>query len=262
MLGRSMQAGTPAGSFEHRLALRVAHPLADEDGSDGGGNSCDRSHGSVCSSAFGAQTHGAKCAVCGRIAGRQHAGPALSFPLRLLWKARLPGDPAAEITMRVRVLLQITGDEGAAGDAMEVAAFEKRTERPEDLGLSIADGKALMTAVQQLVVNAQVTSWTEQHRWCAACGARRRSKGSHPVVFLTLYGDVQIASPRLYRCPCENIEGPATVSPLRNLLPDYVAPERLYLEARWASPVPYAAAAGLLADILPITAGANATTLH
>ena len=57
-------------------------------------------------------------------------------------------------------------------------------------------------------------------------------------------------------------EGPATVSPLRNLLPDYVAPERLYLEARWASLVPYAAAAGLLADILPITAGANATTLR
>ena len=164
--------------------------------------------------------------------------------------------------MRVRVLLQIAGDDGTAGDAIEAAVFEKRTERPEDLGLSIADGKALMAAVQQRVVNAQVASWTERHRYCEACGARRRSKGSHPVVFLTLYGDVQIASPRLYCCPCENTEGPATVSPLRNLLPDYVAPERLYLEARWASLVPYAAAAGLLADILPITAGANATTLR
>jgi hypothetical protein len=40
--------------------------------------------------------------------------------------------------MRVRVLLQITTDDGAAGDAMEVAIFEKDTERPEDLGLSIA----------------------------------------------------------------------------------------------------------------------------
>jgi hypothetical protein len=58
--------------------------------------------------------------------------------------------------MRVRVLLQITGDDGAAGDAIEAAVFEKRTERPEDLGLSIADGKALMAAVQQRVVNAQV----------------------------------------------------------------------------------------------------------
>ena len=52
------------------------------------------------------------------------------------------------------------------------------------------------------------------------------------------------------------------MSLLRNLIPDYVAPERLYLETRWASLVPYAAAAGLLADILPIAAGANATTLR
>jgi hypothetical protein len=39
-------------------------------------------------------------------------------------------------------------------------------------------------------------------------------------------------------------------------------PERLYLEARWASLVPYAAAAGLLADVLPIASGTNATTLR
>jgi hypothetical protein len=52
------------------------------------------------------------------------------------------------------------------------------------------------------------------------------------------------------------------VSPLRNLLPEYVALERLYLEARWASLVPYTAAAGLFADILPIASGANATTLR
>ena len=35
-----------------------------------------------------------------------------------------------------------------------------------------------------------------------------------------------------------------------------------YLEARWASLVPYAAAAGLLADVLPIISGTNATTLR
>ena len=40
--------------------------------------------------------------------------------------------------MRVRVLLQITADDGAAGAPEEVASFEKRTERPEDLGLAIA----------------------------------------------------------------------------------------------------------------------------
>lgn len=56
--------------------------------------------------------------------------------------------------------------------------------------------------------------------------------------------------------------GPATISPLRALIPDHVAPERLYLEARWSSLVPYAAAAGLLADVLPVASGANANTLR
>ena len=45
-------------------------------------------------------------------------------------------------------------------------------------------------------------------------------------------------------------------------MPGHVAPERLYLEARWASLVPYAAAADLLTDVLPVASGANATTLR
>jgi hypothetical protein len=164
--------------------------------------------------------------------------------------------------MRVRVLLQITDDDGTAGAAEEVAAFEKQTERPEDLGLSIAEGKALLAAAQQRTVNAQAVAWSQRHRSCEACGARRRSKGSYSVTFMTLYGDVQLSSPRLHRCPCQSADGPATISPLRTLIPDHIAPERLYLEARWASLAPYAAAAGLLADILPIASGANAKTLR
>jgi hypothetical protein len=52
------------------------------------------------------------------------------------------------------------------------------------------------------------------------------------------------------------------VSPLRDLILSHASLERLYLEARWSSVVPYAAAAGLLADVLPIKSGANATTLR
>jgi hypothetical protein len=46
------------------------------------------------------------------------------------------------------------------------------------------------------------------------------------------------------------------------LLPEHVAPERLHLETRWASLVPYSAAADLLADVLPIGSGVNATTIR
>ena len=164
--------------------------------------------------------------------------------------------------MRVSILLQITGDDGAIGPAEEVSAFEKAIERPEDLGLSIAEGKAMLAAVQARTVLAQSTTWSQRRRCCSACGKRRRSKGSYPLVFRTLYGDVELDSPRLHRCPCQGANGPATVSPLRDLISSHVAPERLYLEARWSSFVPYAAAAGLLADVLPIASGANRTTVR
>jgi hypothetical protein len=91
--------------------------------------------------------------------------------------------------MRVKILRQITHDDGTAAIAEEVAAFEKVTERPEDLGLSIAEGKALLAAVQQRTIDAQVVSWMASRRCCEACGQRRRSKGSHAVVLFTPYGD-------------------------------------------------------------------------
>ena len=76
--------------------------------------------------------------------------------------------------MRVSILLQITDDEGVAMAAEEVAAFEKTTERPEDVGLLLADGKALLAAVQHRVVQAQANTWAGRHRCCEACGTRRR----------------------------------------------------------------------------------------
>jgi len=164
--------------------------------------------------------------------------------------------------MHVRVLLQITAEDGTPGEVQEVVAFEKETKRSEQIGFSLAEGKAMLAAVQLPLIKAQVAAWVEPYRACDVCGTRRRSKGNYPLIFRTLYGDVPLQNPRLHRCPCQTGIGPATSSPLRELLPDHVAPERLYLESRWASLVPYAAAAGLLADVLPIASGANASTLR
>ena len=184
----------------------------------------------------------------------------LSTPV--LVESSLAGDQERRFAMRVKVLLQITAEDGTAGGAAEVAVFEKQTERPEDLGLSIAEGKALMAAVQQRVVDVQAASWAERHRCCAGVWRPPAQQGQlschlHDAVWRCT--TLQSSTTSL---PVPGHDGPATVSPLRALIPDYVAPERLYLEARWASLVPYAAAAGLLADVLPITSGANATTLR
>ena len=164
--------------------------------------------------------------------------------------------------MRVKVLLQITTDDGAPIGTEEIASLGKSVERAEDLGLSLAESKVLLAAAQQRIVKAQIKAWTEERRCCEGCGRRKQSKGSYPILFHTLFGDVRLGSPRFHRCPCREGNGTATVSPLAELIPHHVAPERLYLETRWASLVPYAAAAELLADVLPITSGVNATTVR
>jgi hypothetical protein len=163
--------------------------------------------------------------------------------------------------MRVRILLQITADDGVPGEIEEIAVLNKPTARAEDLGFSLAEGKRLLAAAQQRLVEEQVKGWAETRRCCDACGHRRRGDGSYPIVFHTLFGDVRLASPRFRRCTCDT-KSKATVTPLVELIPRHVAPERLYLETRWAAFVPYATAAELLADVLPIPTGANATTIR
>ena len=163
--------------------------------------------------------------------------------------------------MRVRILLQVATDEADYGAAEEVAMFEKRTAGIEDLGLSLAEGKTLLAAAQRRMVERQTAAWLDPRDHCASCGKRLRSKGSYPMVFRTLFGDVRLSSPRFRRCRC-TAAGAATVSPLRELIVDHVAPERLYLETRWASLAPYAATAAMLADVLPVEATVNATTIR
>jgi hypothetical protein len=164
--------------------------------------------------------------------------------------------------VRVRILLQVAAEGGDFAAAEEVATFEKGTDRPEEVGLSLAESKAVLAAVQRRTVELQAAAWVERHRHCQACERWLRIKGSYPIVFRSLFGDVCLASPRFHRCRCKNQAGPATISPLGELLSSHIAPERLYLETRWASLAPYAATATMLTDVLPIGATINATTIR
>ena len=164
--------------------------------------------------------------------------------------------------MRVRILLQVAADDGAFGEAEEVATFTKGTDRLEEVGLSLAESKTLLGSLQRRLVGLQAAARVERHRHCETCGRRLRSKGSYPIVFRSLFGDVHLGSPRFHHCRCQDQAGRATVSPLKDLFSDHTAPERLYLETRWASLAPYAATATMLADVLPIGATINASTIR
>ena len=163
--------------------------------------------------------------------------------------------------MHVRILLQITGDDGTFGPADEIAAIEKTAERPEDLGLSLAEGKTLIAAIQRRTVVAQVAAWSKRRRCCETCGDRRRSKGSY-LSHSEPFTASKVRQPTAASLPVPRSGRAIDRLAAARTTPSHIAPERLYLEARWASLVPYAAAAGLLVDVLPITSGTNATTLR
>ena len=138
--------------------------------------------------------------------------------------------------MRARLVLQMMDDGGETIATETVADLVKVSKGAEDLGLSLSEAKTLLAKLQQAMVETQVELWLQENR--DLDGRRLRSKGSYRVTFHTLFGDVRLKSPRYCLPRIDGANGPATISPLRALIPDHIAPERLYLETRWASLVP------------------------
>jgi hypothetical protein len=141
--------------------------------------------------------------------------------------------------------------ENGQTETREIACLEREDLTPSTLGLAIADGKAILKALQVVVVEPQLTVYLEMQRSCTHCGHLQRSKGYHTTQVQTVFGTISVQSPRLYQCPCQP-HPTKTCSPLAALLPEYLTPELLFLETKWAALVSYGVSAQLLQDVLPI----------
>jgi hypothetical protein len=144
----------------------------------------------------------------------------------------------------------------------DLVVLDKDYERLEQLGLTLAEAKALLLAVQRQILGRQSAAFLALRTPCPTCGRRRGIKDHKAIVFRMLSGQLELASPRLRRCPCRQ-SGPASTSPLVELLPEHTAPELRYLESKWAG-VPGLLRADLkaLQDFLPVDAQLNATTVR
>ncbi|GAA4020302.1 hypothetical protein GCM10022408_37830 [Hymenobacter fastidiosus] len=123
------------------------------------------------------------------------------------------------------------------------------------VGLTLDESKALLQRIQQQMIGQQVAIHLQAHQ---PVGLRK--KGRYPLQLKTLFGNVTVDSPRYYLPPTE--AGAKTYSPLQQLFPQHVTPERLYLETKWASLIPYQKTADLLHDVLPIAAKLTGTTIQ
>ena len=162
--------------------------------------------------------------------------------------------------MKVRVevvCLNADGDE----QRRQVLTIERRELAMETLGMNLSESKALLACVQDFVVAQQVREDLEQRRACPDCRRRYTSKDSGSTSVSTLFGRVEVPNPRWNRCACQT-EGPQTFRPMRTWLNGQTSPEMLYLETKWASLIPFARAADLLKEVLPVGNLVNAESVR
>jgi Plasmid pRiA4b ORF-3-like protein len=152
--------------------------------------------------------------------------------------------------MKYTIQVVITTDDGQT-ETRELASLEREHLSPTTLGLTLAEGKTLLKALQEIVVKRQLTAYLATQRPCAHCGTLQHSKGYHTTQVRTVFGTIPVHSLRLHHCPCQP-QTTKTFSPLAVLLPEPTTPELLFLETKWAALVSYGVTAQLLHEVLPI----------
>jgi hypothetical protein len=143
----------------------------------------------------------------------------------------------------------------------DLVVLDKQHDRLEHIGLSLAEAKTLLLELQRQVVSRQIAAFLSTRAACPCCGRPRGVKDHKTVVFRTLFGNLELASPRLRRCPCQH-DGQLSTSPLVDLLPEHTAPELVYLESKWSSLVSYGLTVEALRDFLPMDAKLSATSVR
>ena len=126
-----------------------------------------------------------------------------------------------------------------------------------DLGLTLPEAKRILARVQQAVVAAQARDHAALRPECPSCGGRCRVKDWRPRQIATLFGAVTVRLPR-FRCPgCGRGEtGVSWPAHCRS------TPELDQLQAQLSALMTYRVAAGVLAHLLPVAAGASHEALR
>ena len=163
--------------------------------------------------------------------------------------------------MKITVQVVLHADDDTQTVVREAFTLNRETLTPDTMGLQLREAKDLLAAVQDTLVEYQVTTELAAQVDCPDCGIPRRHKDSRPIVMRTLFGTLRLDSPRWWTCPCA--PGSArTFSPLAAVLRERTTPELSYLQARFAGLVSYGLSADLLNEILPLGRALHATTVR
>ena len=163
--------------------------------------------------------------------------------------------------MRVKLQLVICNDKGDEETVTDVITLNKNHQRIEHLGLTLAESKHLLSTLQQHLLQQQVNTFLDAHATCPDCGTLLKVKAHGSRSFRTLFGTFKCYSPRLEHCDCTRRKT-SSFRPLSALLTESVAPELLYIEAKWSSLVSYGLSLDALQDFLPIDLSLDVKTVR
>jgi len=163
--------------------------------------------------------------------------------------------------MKIRIQVVIEAEAGNSERIEEIARLERGSLRSEELGLTLAEAKTLLHDMQKTVVTEQIEEYVAQFEICPHCGVKRPRKGQHSIVYRTLFGKLELISPRFYDCSCQKQDRHSS-SPLAQLLTTHCAPELQYLGTKFASLMSYGLSIEILSEVLPVASVINYTSLH
>src|SRR5215472_16533747 len=153
--------------------------------------------------------------------------------------------------MRLKLQLVMCNDQGHEETVTDIITLNKNNQRTEHLGLNLAESKHLLSTLQRHLLHQQVNTFLDTCSDCPDCGTPLHLKARSRRSFRTLFGTFTFDSPRLEHCDCTRHKT-SSFRPLSALLTESVAPELLYIEAKWSSLVSYGMSPDALQDFLPL----------
>jgi hypothetical protein len=156
--------------------------------------------------------------------------------------------------MRWRITLELAGTDGER-QVHEIGVGERLPtgHAAATLGLGLAEGKAILAALQRHLVTAQVDEHCRNRRRCDRCAAQRPLKDWRPRSLTSLYGVVEVRAPRFGPCRC-GVACRRSLTPVAEIMPDRCTPEYERVVAALGAALPYRRALALLREFFPLGA--------
>ena len=101
--------------------------------------------------------------------------------------------------MIFKLQVVVIGDDGQQ-ETCEITSVERKDLKPATLGLTLAEGKAILKDIQEIVVQWQTAICLESYRECPDCDNPRTGNGYHDLSVRTVFGHLKVKSARLHHC--------------------------------------------------------------